>query len=114
LSSISIGTDGVITGSFKNGATQDIAQIMIAQFNNPSGLVRAGKNCYTVSGNSGSAAISEASGATEIRSKSLEQSNVDLADEFTKMITAQRGFQASARIITTSDEFLQEVVNLKR
>jgi flagellar hook protein FlgE len=115
LDSIAVGKDGVVTGSFSNGQSLDLAEIMVAQFNNPAGLVRAGENCYTVSGNSGTAAIVEADGATtSIYQGSLEQSNVDLADEFTKMITAQRGFQASARIITTSDEFLQEVVNLKR
>jgi flagellar hook protein FlgE len=115
LTSMSIGQDGVITGSFSNGKSLDIAQIMIAEFNNPSGLVRAGVNCYGVSGNSGTAAVVEADGSTNVFYQgSLEQSNVDLADEFTKMITAQRGYQASARVITTSDEFLQELVNLKR
>jgi flagellar hook protein FlgE len=115
LTSLAIGKDGVITGSFGNGKSLDLAQILLAEFNNPAGLVRAGVNCYGVSGNSGSAAVIEANGSTNVFYQgSLEQSNVDLADEFTKMITAQRGYQASARVITTSDEFLQELVNLKR
>jgi flagellar hook protein FlgE len=115
LTSYAIGKNGVISGSFSNGRSLDIAQIMLAEFNNPAGLVRAGVNSYGVSGNSGSAAIIEGDGSTNVFYQgSLEQSNVDLADEFTKMITAQRGYQASARVITTSDEFLQELVNLKR
>ena len=68
----------------------------------------------SVGGNSGTAAIVSSGETSSVVAGALEQSNVDLADEFTKMITAQRGFQASARVITTSDEFLQEVVNLKR
>lgn len=114
LETVSVGSDGVISGTFSNGTSLTLAQIMIAEFNNAAGLVRAGDNAYTISGNSGSPAIIDAGTTTTIYQGALEQSNVDLADEFTKMITAQRGFQASARVITTSDEFLQEVVNLKR
>jgi flagellar hook protein FlgE len=75
-----------------------------------------GENMYQVTGNSGTAAtvLPGESSQSTIVSGALEQSNVDLADEFTKMIMAQRGFQSNARVITTSDEFLQEVVNLKR
>jgi flagellar hook protein FlgE len=69
---------------------------------------------YSITGNSGNPSIVNAGETSEIYAGALEQSNVDLADEFTKMITAQRGFQASARVITTSDEFLQELVNLRR
>ena len=114
LDTVSVGSDGEISGTFSNGTSLTLAQIMIAEFNNASGLVRAGDNAYTISGNSGTPAIVDAGTTTTIYQGALEQSNVDLADEFTKMITAQRGFQASARVITTSDEFLQEVVNLKR
>jgi flagellar hook protein FlgE len=114
LSKIEIGKGGEIIGTFTNSETLMLAQIMLAEFNNPSGLVRVGDSNYDISGNSGSAAVVEAGQASTIVSGALEQSNVDLADEFTKMITAQRGFQANARVITTSDEFLQEVVNLKR
>ena len=116
LSDVSIDQTGNIVGSFSNGTVLTLGQVMLAQFNNPGGLLREGDNMYQISGNSGTPAIvtaGEASQAT-IVSGALEQSNVDLADEFTKMIMAQRGFQSNARVITTSDEFLQEVVNLKR
>jgi flagellar hook protein FlgE len=114
LLTVSVDATGRIEGAFSNSTRQSLAQVMLAEFNNPGGLVRNGENTYTFSGNSGTPATIEAGEASRIYSYSLEQSNVDLADEFTKMITAQRGFQASARIITTSDEFLQEIVNLKR
>jgi flagellar hook protein FlgE len=114
LSNISIDSGGKILGTFTNGTVQTLAQIMLAEFNNPGGLMRSGDNAYDLSGNSGTAAIMTPGETSSVVAGALEQSNVDLADEFTKMITAQRGFQASARVITTSDEFLQEVVNLKR
>jgi flagellar hook protein FlgE len=114
LSNISIDVAGRVLGTFTNGTIQTLAQVMLAEFNNPGGLERSGENTYSVTGNSGIPGITDAGETSKIIAGSLEQSNVDLADEFTKMITAQRGFQASARVITTSDEFLQEVVNLKR
>jgi flagellar hook protein FlgE len=114
LSNINIDQNGKILGTFTNGTTQSLAQIMLAEFNNPGGLLRSGDNMYDLSGNSGTAAILSPGETSTLVAGALEQSNVDLADEFTKMITAQRGFQANARVITTSDEFLQEVVNLKR
>jgi flagellar hook protein FlgE len=114
LKDVKIDSAGQIQGTFTNGTIQTLAMLMLAEFSNPSGLERAGENAFNLTGNSGSPGIVYAGGTTKIYSGSLEQSNVDLADEFTKMITAQRGFQASARVITTSDEFLQEVVNLKR
>jgi flagellar hook protein FlgE len=114
LGNISIDVGGKILGTFTNGTVQTLAQIMLAEFNNPGGLMRSGDNAYEMSGNSGTAAILTPGETSTVVAGALEQSNVDLADEFTKMIMAQRGFQASARVITTSDEFLQEVVNLKR
>ncbi|HTY39294.1 MAG TPA: flagellar hook protein FlgE [Bacteroidota bacterium] len=114
LSDISIDSTGKVQGTFSNGTVLTLAQIMMAEFNNPGGLVRNGENTYDISGNSGTAAIITPGQGSSVVSGALEQSNVDLADEFTRMITAQRGFQANARVITTSDEFLQEVVNLKR
>ncbi len=114
LTNTSINSDGTITGAFSNNKTLTLGQIMLASFDNPAGLSRVGGNEFTVSGNSGAATV-EAPGTTStIETGVLEQSNVDLADEFTKMITAQRGFQASARVITVSDQFLDEVVSLKR
>jgi flagellar hook protein FlgE len=116
LQDISVDSRGVITGYFTNGVNQTLAQIAMATFNNPSGLLRAGNNMYAESGNSGSAIVgfSGTSNQSTITPGALESSNVDLSEEFTSMIIAQRGFQANARVITTADEMLQELVNLKR
>ena len=116
LSGISIDNRGRIEGQFTNGRNLLLAQISMATFNNPSGLLRVGDNAFQQSANSGVPIIGAA--GTAIKSKiipgALEQSNVDLAQEFTKMIVAQRGFQASARIITVDDQILTDVVDLKR
>ncbi|MBI4652136.1 flagellar hook protein FlgE [Candidatus Desantisbacteria bacterium] len=115
LKSYSIGSDGSITGIFDNGKSQLLAKIVVANFNNPGGLMKTGDNIFTPSANSGTANLvtGDLSGST-IASGTLEMSSVDLAQEFTNMIIAQRGFQANSRIITTSDEILQELVSLKR
>lgn len=114
--SFSIQTNGNVTYIDATGATVTNDQIGIANFSNPSGLQKAGSNLFLESGNSGvpTLEVPETNGTASIISGSLEMSNVDLAEEFTEMITAQRGFQANTRIITTSDEILQELVNLKR
>ncbi|MEK3886970.1 flagellar basal body rod protein FlgG [Bacillus sp. FSL K6-3431] len=93
-----------------------VSSIGIARFNNPGGLEKVGENLYVGSANSGLATpmIPNNGGAGTIVSGALEMSNVDLSEEFTEMIVAQRGFQANTRIITTSDEILQELINLKR
>ncbi|MCX6139025.1 MAG: flagellar hook-basal body complex protein, partial [Ignavibacteriales bacterium] len=115
LSSISIDPSGRVVGSFSNGTSIALGQVMLVEFNNPNGLVKSGENLYELSGNSGTpAVVAPGDSRSQLVSGALEQSNVDLAEEFTRMITAQRGFQSVARVITTSDEFLQEVVNLKR
>jgi flagellar hook protein FlgE len=116
LQSISVDSRGVITGYFTNGVNQTLAQIALASFNNPSGLLRQGNNMYAASANSGSAIVgfSGTSNQSTITPGALESSNVDLSQEFTDMIIAQRGFQANARVITTADEMLQELVSLKR
>ena len=116
LERFSIDQTGKITGAFTNGVTLTLAQIALADFNNPAGLIRTGDNTYSVSANSGSPVLGFAGEGSQsaITSGALEMSNVDLAQEFTSMITAQRGFQSNARVITTSDEMLQEVVTLKR
>lgn len=115
LDDFSISSKGRITGIFSNGISRDLAQMVLATFNNPGGLVKAGNNSYQL-GNSGDPIFSTAGDSLQsnIISGSLEMSNVDLAQEFTNMIVAQRGFQANSRIITTSDEMLTELVNLKR
>ncbi len=116
LQDIQIDSLGVITGFFTNGVTQTLAQIALASFNNPTGLLRRGDNMYEESANSGNAVIgfSGTSNQSTLTPGALEGSNVDLSEEFTAMITAQRGFQANARVITTADEMLAELVNLKR
>jgi len=116
LQNFSIDRTGIITGSFTNGVNVALGQIVLADFNNPAGLLRIGDNMYQESGNSGGAVLGfalEGSQST-LTSGALEMSNVDLAQEFTSMIVAQRGFQANGRVITTSDELLQELVSLKR
>lgn len=116
LQSFSIDRTGTIMGAFSNGNTLILGQIALASFNNPGGLMRGGDNLYSLSSNSGEAQIGYASdnSRSTIASGTLEMSNVDLTQEFTNMIVAQRGFQANGRVITTTDEMLQEVVNLKR
>jgi len=116
LLGIAIDSSGVITGVFDNGINQELAQIALCNFDNPSGLMKGGKNMYRESANSGVPQIGLAGtgGRGTISPGSLEMSNVDLAEEFTQMIITQRGFQANSRIITASDEMLQDLVNLKR
>jgi flagellar hook protein FlgE len=116
LESFSISKDGTVVGSFSNGAKQPIAQVAMAKFTNAAGLEKAGNSEYRVTANSGGAVLGTAGsgGFGSIAAGSLEMSNVDLSQEFTNLIVAQRGFQANARIITTSDEVLNELTNLKR
>ena len=116
LERFSIDQNGLVTGAFTNGVTLTLAQMTLADFNNPAGLIRSGDNMYTVSSNSGTPVLgfADEGSQSKITSGALEMSNVDLAQEFTAMITAQRGFQSNARVITTSDEMLQEIVTLKR
>jgi flagellar hook protein FlgE len=116
LQSFNIDKSGQVLGVFSNGRSQILAQLAMANFNNPSGLLRAGDSMFAASANSGTAQVGQAgfNGRGNINSGTLEMSNVDLSQEFTDMIVTQRGFQANSRIITTSDEMLQELVNLKR
>ncbi len=117
LKGFSIGADGIITGSYTNGLTKSLGQIPIADFRNPAGLEKVGNNLYAETTNSGDFdRIGTEVGVSggKFMGGNLEMSNVDLSYEFTQMITTQRGFQANSRIITTSDEMLQELVNLKR
>jgi flagellar hook protein FlgE len=115
LESFNVGSSGEINGVYSNGLIRTLGQIAIAKFSNASGLTKAGGNLFQETVNSGTPDINVAgNGRGSIASGTLEMSNVDLSEEFTEMITAQRGFQANTRIITTSDEILQELVNLKR
>ena len=115
LQAFSVGQDGVITGNYSNGLNRPIGQIAMAVFTNPGGLERIA-GVWRETPNSGLAQIGTAgSGGRGVMSAgTLEMSNVDLAEEFRRLIVAQRGFQGNARVITTSDEILQEVVNLRR
>lgn len=116
LDSYRIDSAGTVIGIFTNGLAKNIAQIAVATFNNPAGLEKMGETMFRTSSNSGEAQIniSGIGGAGTVTPGALEMSNVDLSQEFTDMIVTQRGFQANSRIITTSDEMLQELVNLKR
>jgi flagellar hook protein FlgE len=116
LQSFTLGNDGTITGVYSNGLRQSLGQLCLASFNNPSGLEKAGNSSFRVGDNSGGAQIGLAgvAGRGVLNSGALEMSNVDLAEEFTGLIVAQRGFQANSRVITASDEILQDLVNLKR
>jgi flagellar hook protein FlgE len=116
LEKIAIDSTGTVTGIFSNGISRTLAQIILADFSNQGGLRRAGNSLYQTSANSGTAihGVAGETVAGVISSGALEASNVDIAMEFTNMITAQRGFQANARVITTSDSMLDELVNLKR
>ncbi|WP_342604834.1 flagellar hook protein FlgE [Peribacillus sp. FSL E2-0159] len=115
LESFNIGSSGEINGVYSNGLITTLGQLAVAKFSNATGLTKTGGNTFQESINSGTANINIAGeGRGVIASGSLEMSNVDLSEEFTEMIVAQRGFQSNSRIITTSDEILQELVNLKR
>ncbi|HNY30443.1 MAG TPA: flagellar hook-basal body complex protein [Fibrobacteria bacterium] len=116
LRNISIGSDGVIIGQFSNGVTRSLAQVVVADFTNPQGLSHESESVYAQSANSGDPVFGRPGGqsTSTIESGTLEMSNVDLASQFTDMITTQRGYQANARIITTSDSMMQELVGLVR
>jgi flagellar hook protein FlgE len=116
LLNFNVGSDGVISGTFTNGKTSPIAQITLARFPNQQGLVREGANSYISSLASGDAVIGipGAGGRGTVTGGALEQSNVDIATEFSKMIVAQRGFQANAKVVTTFDEITQDTINLRR
>lgn len=116
LQAFSVDTNGIISGRFSNGQLRSLAQVVLARFPDPIGLTRTGKNTFAQSGNSGQPVTGtpDSAGLGRVLSNSLELSNVDLGESFIDMIAAQRGFQANSRVITTSDEILQELVNLKR
>ena len=116
FSSTTVNSDGKVVALFTNGKTTDIGQLQLANFSNAEGLTAVGNNAYKPTLASGAATLKTAgSGRTgSIVSGVLEASNVDIAEEFTKLIVAQRAFQANARTITTTDEVLQELVNIVR
>jgi flagellar hook protein FlgE len=115
LSNITIGQDGTITGAFTNGEQKTVGQIALATFQNEDGLSRIGGNGFQQTANSGLAQIGTGNSGRfgAVISGSLEESNVSLADEFTKMIAAQRAFEANTRGISTADQNLQDIIGLR-
>jgi len=111
-----IDQSGLIVGRFSNDTMRDIGRIALVQFNNEAGLVREANNTYSMSGNSGDAMVMFAGDGTgvSLTPGALETSNVDLAQEFTRLVVAQRAFQANSRVVTTGDTLMQELVNLVR
>lgn len=116
VESVAIEQDGQIVGLFTNGQTRTIGQVLVADFVSPWGLTKMGKSLFAESMGSGQPTIGEAGtgGRGSIASNALEQSNVDMASEFVRMITTQRAYQANARVISTSDELLAELMVIKR
>ncbi len=116
LRSFAISSDGTLSGVFSNGETSVLGQVALTNFSNPAGLLGAGDSRFRATNASGQALVGRpgTAGRGGIAAGTLEMSNVDLSEEFTALIIAQRGFQANSRIITVSDEMIQELVNLKR
>ena len=116
LRSIAIDEAGVVTGSYSNGQLTPLFQVALVDFPSLHGLTKLGHNLYAESLNSGQPLPGTPGSGTlgSISPSALEMSNVDLAQEFVKMITTQRAFQANSRVITTSDEVLTELINIKR
>ncbi len=116
LSSFSVGTDGIVTGLYTNGLTRPLGQISLAIFPNANGLERTGSNLWRATDNSGVAVVGtpRSGGRGSVNSGFLEQSNIDIGNEFTDLIITQRGFQANTKVVTTVDEMLQDLINMKR
>lgn len=116
MRSYNIGADGMITGIYSDGTKKPLFQVALANFTNPEGLEKVGDTAFRESTNSGTVQLGAPGTGRrgDLIGGSLEMSNVDLAQEFTNLIIAQRGFQATSRVITTSDQVLEELVNIKR
>jgi len=116
LQSVTVATDGVITGQYSNGQVIPLYRVALAKFQNEQGLYKEGENLFRETRLSGDPTTSKpgTNGLGSLSPNSLEQSNVDLANEFVKMITTQRGYQANSKIITVTDQMLAELINLKR
>jgi flagellar hook protein FlgE len=116
LQSLSVAVDGAITGNYSNGQVTPLFRVALAKFQNSQGLFKEGGNLFRATRNSGERVTGKpgANGLGSISPNSLEQSNVDISSEFVKMITAQRGFQANSKIVTTVDQMLSDVIAMKR
>lgn len=116
LRDLSVDQNGVISGTFTNGQVLALAQVAIASFNNPNGLLQIGNTEWsqTIASGAPTVGIANEGGRGGILGANLELSNVDVAEEFTKLIVSQRGYQANSRVVTTTDQLLQETLNLKQ
>ncbi|MCK5256427.1 MAG: flagellar hook protein FlgE [Deltaproteobacteria bacterium] len=116
VQNVSVDQDGQIIGLFSNGQTRTLGQVLLADFISPWGLTKMGRSLYAESASSGQPTVGEpgTGGRGQISPNSLEMSNVDMASEFVTMITAQRAYQANARVITSSNEMLSELMNIAR
>jgi flagellar hook protein FlgE len=116
LTGVSVDKDGIVTANFSNGLSQKVYKVPLATFANPDGLTQTSGNAYTNSSSSGSPTINEANlgGAGEIKSKNVEGSTVDLATEFTSLITTQRAYSAASKIVTTASTMLDELLQMAR
>jgi flagellar hook protein FlgE len=116
LVSFAVGASGEITGIYSNGSNRTIGFLALASFVNPGGMQRSGQNLWEPSANSGEPLLGppNSNGRGVVNTGTLEQSNVDLSQQFTNMILAQRGFQSSSRVITATDTMLQDLVNIIR
>lgn len=114
VTGVTVSKDGTVTAQFSNGLSQDVYKVPVATFTNPDGLAQVNGNAYVATKQSGAANVNLANtgAAGSIASQSLEGSTVDLATEFTNLITTQRAYSASARIITTADQMLQQLEQL--
>jgi flagellar hook protein FlgE len=115
LSDVSIGEDGLVSASFTDGTTQALGKLLLANFSNPGGLRQRGDGRWTVTGNSGPAAIGEAGSDAfgRIQTGALERANVDITEELVSLIAAQRNFQANAKAIETANSMDQSIINLR-
>ncbi|HLE01207.1 MAG TPA: flagellar hook-basal body complex protein, partial [Bdellovibrionota bacterium] len=116
LAGLTFNDDGALAAIYTNGQTINLGQIALAKFENPEGLFKNGQNRYRESRLSGQPTIGAPStgGRGRVSSKTIESSTTDIASEFINLMTAQRSFQANSKVVSTADEMMQEVINLKR
>lgn len=116
LAGLTFNDDGILTAMYTNGQSINLAQIALAKFENPEGLFKMGQNRFRESRLSGQATVGapQAGGRGRVSAKTIESSTTDIANEFINLMTAQRNFQANAKVISSADEMMQEVLNIKR
>ncbi|MBC7384552.1 MAG: flagellar hook protein FlgE [Cryobacterium sp.] len=116
IAGLSFNDDGILSAVYTNGESMNVAQVALAKFENPEGLFKMGKNIFRESRNSGQATVGapQTGGRGQILAKTLESSTTDIATEFINLMSAQRNFQANSKVISASDEMMQEVLNIKR